>query len=111
MEHIEVYRSHADEYDALVPAEDCDERLAAAIERIKPVGGAAILEVGLGTRRITRKLMPRDSRGVGVDRAPAMLAAPRRHLRVATASDLAGFFLARSSASVSNASAGRGCPS
>lgn len=41
-----IYRDHADEYHALVLAEDCDQNLIAAIESLKPIDGAHILEVG-----------------------------------------------------------------
>jgi ubiquinone/menaquinone biosynthesis C-methylase UbiE len=39
-----------------------------------------VLEVGVGTGRITRLLLPKVARLVGVDRAPAMLEVARRHL-------------------------------
>ena len=80
MDQESIYAEHAAEYDALVSAEDCDGHLLPAIEAIAPLTGASVLEVGAGTGRITRLLVGRAARIVGVDRSPAMLAVARRHL-------------------------------
>lgn len=80
MDHERIYAEHAEDYDALVAAEDCDGALIPAIESIAPLAGAAVLEVGVGTGRIARAVAPRVGRLVGVDRAAAMLAIARRHL-------------------------------
>jgi ubiquinone/menaquinone biosynthesis C-methylase UbiE len=80
MEFEEIYASHAEEYDALVEAEDRDGNLIPAIEAIHPLAGATVLEVGVGTGRIARAMVGRVGRLVAVDRAPAMLAVARRHL-------------------------------
>jgi len=78
----EIYASRAEEYDALVSAEDRDGNLIPAIEAIHPLAGAAVLEVGVGTGRIARAIIGRVGRLVGVDRAAAMLAVARRRLSV-----------------------------
>ncbi|HEU4726430.1 MAG TPA: methyltransferase domain-containing protein, partial [Kofleriaceae bacterium] len=78
--HEEIYAGHAEEYDALVRAEDADGALIPALEAIHPLAGAAVLEVGVGTGRIARAIVRRVGRLVAVDRAPAMLAVARRHL-------------------------------
>ena len=84
MDHEQIYAEHAEPYDALVAAEDCDGTLIPAIEAIASasgsLSGAAVLEVGVGTGRIARAIVGRVSRLVAVDRAPAMLAVARRHL-------------------------------
>ncbi|HEY0985909.1 MAG TPA: methyltransferase domain-containing protein, partial [Kofleriaceae bacterium] len=84
MDHEQIYSEHAEPYDALVQAEDCDGALIPAIEAIASasgsLSGAAVLEVGVGTGRIARAIVRRVGRLVAVDRAPAMLAVARRHL-------------------------------
>src|SRR5262249_42858645 len=85
MDHQEVYRSHAGAYDELVAAEDCDGNLLRALESVATLGGADVLEVGVGTGRIARLVATRARRIVGVDREPGMLAVARRHLGPACA--------------------------
>lgn len=80
MDYQNIYANHAKEYDALVRAEDADGNLIPAIEKVRPLAGAAVLEVGIGTGRIGRAIVERVGRLVGVDRAPAMLAIAREHL-------------------------------
>lgn len=80
MDYQNIYTNHANEYDALVQAEDSDGNLVPAIDAIRPLSGAAVLEVGIGTGRIGRAVIERVGRLVGVDRAPAMLEIARRHL-------------------------------
>jgi len=80
MEYEEIYAGAAEQYDALVAAEDCDRALIPAIESICALSGAAVLEVGVGTGRIARAIVGRVARLVAVDRAAAMLEVARRHL-------------------------------
>jgi ubiquinone/menaquinone biosynthesis C-methylase UbiE len=80
MEFEEIYAGHAEEYDALVQAEDCDGNLIPSIETAHPLSGAAVLEVGVGTGRIARGIVARVDRLVAVDRAAAMLRVAHRHL-------------------------------
>jgi ubiquinone/menaquinone biosynthesis C-methylase UbiE len=80
MEYEQIYAEGAEQYDALVAAEDCDRALIPAIESICPLSGAAVLEVGVGTGRIARAIVQRVRRLVAVDRAAAMLDVARRHL-------------------------------
>lgn len=80
MDQETIYARHAAEYDALVSAEDRDRRLLPAIESVASIEGARVLDVGAGTGRITRQLVTRAARVVGVDRASAMLDVARRHL-------------------------------
>ena len=78
-----IYRDHAEQYDALVSAEDCDEALLPAIEGVTSLAGAHVLEVGAGTGRITRQLLARGARVTGFDRAEPMLEVARRRLGAA----------------------------
>jgi ubiquinone/menaquinone biosynthesis C-methylase UbiE len=75
-----VYADHADAYDAMVRAEDCDGRLLPALEAIASLAGARVLEVGAGTGRLTVLLLSRGARLVAVERAPAMLEIARRRV-------------------------------
>lgn len=75
-----IYRERATEYDRLVSAEDCDGNLLPAIERVAPLAGAHVVEVGAGTGRVTRLLVSRGARVTGFDRSEAMLAVARRRL-------------------------------
>ena len=74
-----IYERHAVEYDVMVAAEDCDGRLLPALEGITPLAGAAVLEVGAGTGRVTRLLLDAGARVVASEPALAMLAVARRH--------------------------------
>lgn len=77
-----VYDGQAEAYDRLVAAEDCEGRILPALAAVHPLAGARVAEVGVGTGRLTRLLVDGGARTiVGVERAPAMLAVARRHLR------------------------------
>jgi ubiquinone/menaquinone biosynthesis C-methylase UbiE len=83
MDYEKIYAEHAEQYDALVSAEDCDHHLLPALEQIVRLKGADVLEVGVGTGRLSRLIAPIARRMVGVERSPAMLAVARRHLTAA----------------------------
>jgi ubiquinone/menaquinone biosynthesis C-methylase UbiE len=76
----QVYERHAAEYDAMVAAEDCDGHLLPALEAIVPLAGAAVLEVGAGTGRVTRLMLQVGARVVASEPALAMLEVARRHV-------------------------------
>jgi ubiquinone/menaquinone biosynthesis C-methylase UbiE len=80
MDFERIYAHHAREYDQLVSAEDCERQLLPAVDAIVPLSGASILEVGVGTARITRQFLGRAARIVGIDRSMAMLEVAREHL-------------------------------
>lgn len=80
MDFLTIYREHADEYDRLVNAEDCDHQLLPAIEHLAPLKAASVLEVGAGTGRVTRLLVANGARVMGVDQSAAMLTVARKHL-------------------------------
>jgi uncharacterized protein len=80
-----VYELRAEDYERLVAAEDHEGRLIWEIDRLVPLRGARVLEVGAGTGRVTRQLVARGARVTAFDRAEPMLAVARRELsRVAT---------------------------
>jgi ubiquinone/menaquinone biosynthesis C-methylase UbiE len=80
MDYETIYAQHADRYDELVAAEDCDQQLLPALESIATLRDRALLEVGVGTGRITRLVARHARQLVGVEREPAMLDVARRHL-------------------------------
>ncbi|WP_428263005.1 class I SAM-dependent methyltransferase [Haliangium sp.] len=88
MDHRDIYAHHADAYDELVAAEDCDGRLVPALQAALaaiPGGGLAldrarVVEVGAGTGRITRLLAQAGAEILATEPSPAMLEVARRHL-------------------------------
>jgi SAM-dependent methyltransferase len=80
VDHRRVYAGQADDYDRLVSAEDADGRLLPALAGLVPLAGAQVLEVGVGTGRVTELLVGAGARVVGCEPAPAMLAVARRKL-------------------------------
>jgi ubiquinone/menaquinone biosynthesis C-methylase UbiE len=52
----EVYDSHADQYELLIKREDYQNNIPKEINKIISVGGLDILELGIGTGRLTRYL-------------------------------------------------------
>jgi len=80
MDYEKIYAEHAERYDELVAAEDCDGNLLPALEAIAMLRARSVLEVGVGTGRITRLVAPIARELIGVEREPAMLAVARRHL-------------------------------
>ncbi len=79
-DYANIYVSDAERYDQFVAAEDWQQRLLPAIADIVPLGGAAIVEFGAGTGRLTRLLQPvaRDIRAF--DFSPHMLRIAHAHL-------------------------------
>jgi uncharacterized protein len=75
-----VYEQRAKEYDALVSAEDCDGNLISTLAQLAPLRGSRVLEVGVGTGRITRQLVAAGATVTGFDRARPMLEIARRRL-------------------------------
>ena len=76
-----IYAEEAGAYDRLVGAEDCEGQLQLAIASVCPLHGANVVEIGVGTGRLTRLFVAGGARSiVGVDPSQAMLAVARRHL-------------------------------
>ncbi|MEO6417785.1 MAG: methyltransferase domain-containing protein, partial [Polyangiaceae bacterium] len=75
-----VYEHKAAEYDRLVSAEDCDRSLIRELEKLAHLRGSRVLEVGVGTGRITRQLVASGAVVTGFDRAKPMLDLARRRI-------------------------------
>lgn len=80
-EQRDIYRDHAEEYDRLISAEDCDGRLLPSLAAITPLQDQIVLDVGTGTGRIARLLIAGARHILGVEPSPAMLDVARRHLQ------------------------------
>jgi len=59
----EVYEGHADQYERLILREDHENNIPAAINQIKKIKDADIIELGAGTGRVTR-LLSNEARSV-----------------------------------------------
>jgi ubiquinone/menaquinone biosynthesis C-methylase UbiE len=57
-DHRPIYQQEAERYDRLVMAEDYQQRILPAIERIRPIRNTDIVELGAGTGRLTAMLAP-----------------------------------------------------
>lgn len=57
-DHPQIYRTQADRYERLVSREDYQGNILAALDRIAPLAGAEVVELGAGTGRLTRLLAP-----------------------------------------------------
>src|SRR6266545_3370356 len=80
VDHRRVYAEQAEAYDRLVRAEDADGRLLPALSSLVGLAGASVLEIGVGTGRVTELLVRAGARVVGSEPSPAMLAVARRRL-------------------------------
>ncbi len=81
MDFHTFYRSKAPLYDRLVEAEDADGRLSVELARHAKIVGADVVEVGVGTGRLTALLVEVGARSVvGVEPEPAMLDIARQKL-------------------------------
>jgi ubiquinone/menaquinone biosynthesis C-methylase UbiE len=74
-----IYAEHADAYDVLVRAEDSDGNLPRALAEWI-AHGSSVLEIGVGTGRVTEILLELGASVVGGEPALAMLAVARRRL-------------------------------
>ena len=76
----QIYASEARRYDAFVAAEDWQRKLLPAVADIVALDGAAIIEFGAGTGRLTRQLLPYARSLRAFDFSPHMLQIAQRHL-------------------------------
>jgi ubiquinone/menaquinone biosynthesis C-methylase UbiE len=76
-----IYREDAEEYDALISAEDVDGCLVRELARRVPLDGARLVDVGAGTGRIARLLAASVAHVDLVEREAPMLAVAERRLR------------------------------
>ena len=77
----EVYQSHADQYERLIRREDYQNNLLAAIEDYCPLKGLDVVELGAGTGRLTRLLVPRVRSIKAFDSSAHMLEIAETSLR------------------------------
>ncbi len=76
----EIYAAYAEEYDHLVEREDFRGSLIEAIQHICPLNGLEVIELGAGTGRITRQLVPLVGFVRAFDASAHMLDVARRRL-------------------------------
>ena len=57
-DYKEIYSQHAGQYDLLVSCEDYQGNIPQALERIRPLDGLDVVELGAGTGRLTCTLAP-----------------------------------------------------
>ncbi len=79
MDHfIEIYRNRATDYHRMISPEDVDGNLLPAIERVTPLDGRRVLDLGSGTGRLPLLFGARPAQVVALDLHANML---REHNR------------------------------
>ncbi|MGE0327074.1 MAG: class I SAM-dependent methyltransferase [Polyangiaceae bacterium] len=73
LSYEEIYRDHAEQYDRLVSAEDCQGQLPATLNALVALKGCDVAEVGAGTGRVTRHLVAVGANVTATEAAPGML--------------------------------------
>ena len=74
MDHFQnIYANHAEEYDRLVSVEDYQGNLLPAINKVTPLAGKQVVEMGAGTGRVTRLLAPHIKSIHAFDGSEAMI--------------------------------------
>src|SRR3954451_4859012 len=76
----QIYAHDAERYHRLVSAEDYLGELPRALARVAKLDGARVVEVGMGTGRLTQLLLEAGASVVGYERSEAMLKVARRQL-------------------------------
>lgn len=80
--YVQVYRTKAERYDALVSAEDADRHIGPALKQaLGSLSGQRIAEVGAGTGRLTTLLVAASAHVDATDAAEAMLVVAERNLQ------------------------------
>lgn len=78
MDYHSVYRSNAEQYQALVGAEDVDNNLDRALGESVDLSEANVVEIGAGTGRVTRILSHAGARVSATEPAAAMISVAKR---------------------------------
>lgn len=76
----EVYEAHADQYERLIQREDYQGNILKEIEKLLPLEGLDVADLGAGTGRLTRLLAPKVSFVHAFDASAHMLAEAARSL-------------------------------
>jgi ubiquinone/menaquinone biosynthesis C-methylase UbiE len=76
----EIYAHEAERYHRLVSAEDHRGELPRALARVARLDGARVIEVGMGTGRVTKLLLEAGASVEGYEPSAAMLEVARQHL-------------------------------
>ena len=79
--HFEIYRTQAQQYDLLVRREDYQENIEKTLSQIIPGDGLTYVDLGAGTGRLTRILVPQARLIYAFDNSRHMLDAARTALR------------------------------
>jgi ubiquinone/menaquinone biosynthesis C-methylase UbiE len=80
MDHfIEIYHHRAADYHRMITPEDTEGNLLPALERVTPLTGKRILDVGSGTGRLPLLFGRRAAQIIGVDLHADMLREQQRH--------------------------------
>lgn len=77
----EVYQQHADQYERMVQREDYQGNILSAIESYCALDGIDVVELGAGTGRITRLLVPYVKSIKAFDASAHMLETAEKSLR------------------------------
>lgn len=75
-----IYSNQAEQYERLISREDYQGHIKPAITRIRPLAGLDVVELGVGTGRITRLLASDAKRITAFDISPHMLSVARKKL-------------------------------
>ncbi|NUM47274.1 MAG: class I SAM-dependent methyltransferase [Anaerolineales bacterium] len=68
MDHfLKIYQTQAEAYHRFIAAEDVDQNLLPALERLTPLRGARVLDLGTGTGRLPLLLKGRTTQITGLD--------------------------------------------
>jgi SAM-dependent methyltransferase len=79
-DYRDIYERDAERYHVLVSAEDAAGELPRALAGRVELAGSRVVEIGMGTGRVTRILLEAGASVIGYERSPAMLALARSRL-------------------------------
>ena len=80
IDYQHIYQQQASQYAQLVAREDYQQNLGPALARLQPVDDPVVVELGAGTGRLTRLLLPSASFVLAIDIARPMLETARSML-------------------------------
>lgn len=80
IDYLQIYKTQAQQYEALISREDHERNIQPALEKICPFAGLRIVELGAGTGRLTRLLSPKARIVFAFDVAMPMITEARHQL-------------------------------